>query len=576
MLNKLLRWLKRLVAVPQGESVVSEAVAKSGSGIPNNKDNLQPPQTDIASPPKDGANVVRWDWRYNGTRTEVGPPSELARLLLLGWVPEDLQIFGDFSLSRTRIRALPTLTTVHGNLDLGQCHRLKSLGQELQVHGNLRIGGKLESENYLPEELCGYIDRRVPIPQLPEHLRISGNLELRDCTELETLPDAMSIGRSVILRGCNKLYRLPSNWQINGNLEICGCRALTSLPPGLHIKGDLRLTSTMIHSLPDDLRLDGCLRLVDCAKLRELPPNLHVPGALVIHRGGLQGLPRGLKVGGSIRIYLAAHLKELPSDLDVKGSVVLQRCQLFERFPEGVRFGGNLSLHGCTALQELPRGLHVPGALDLTGCSQLTALPAGLRVGNPGQRPRSVRESKVLRLTGCSALSTLPVDLEADAVELTGSGVKDIPRKLEKRLILISRGVQVPAEVIFHPERLDPVQILREPNTELRRVMMERFGVDEILRRVAARVLDHDTDPGGVRQLIEIPAQESLATTVMMRTSGRRSPAPSVLRFLVCRCPSTGRQYILRVPPTTRTCRQAAAWIAGFDNPNSYNPIRET
>jgi hypothetical protein len=30
------------------------------------------------------------------------------------------------------------------------------------------------------------------------------------------------------------------------------------------------------------------------------------------------------------------------------------------------------------------------------------------------------------------------------------------------------------------------------------------------------------------------------------------------------------------VPPAMRTCHQAAAWIAGFDNPNDYRPILET
>jgi hypothetical protein len=40
--------------------------------------------------------------------------------------------------------------------------------------------------------------------------------------------------------------------------------------------------------------------------------------------------------------------------------------------------------------------------------------------------------------------------------------------------------------------------------------------------------------------------------------------------------PSTGRQYILRVPPNMETCHQAAAWIAGFDNPDDYHPLVET
>jgi hypothetical protein len=40
-------------------------------------------------------------------------------------------------------------------------------------------------------------------------------------------------------------------------------------------------------------------------------------------------------------------------------------------------------------------------------------------------------------------------------------------------------------------------------------------------------------------------------------------------------CPSTGHLHVLRVPPHMRSCRQAAAWIAGFDNPDDYQPIIE-
>ena len=35
-------------------------------------------------------------------------------------------------------------------------------------------------------------------------------------------------------------------------------------------------------------------------------------------------------------------------------------------------------------------------------------------------------------------------------------------------------------------------------------------------------------------------------------------------------CPSTGRQYIIRAPPTMSDCRQAVAWIAEFDDPDDY------
>ena len=102
-------------------------------------------------------------------------------------------------------------------------------------------------------------------------------------------------------------------------------------------------------------------------------------------------------------------------------------------------------------------------------------------------------------------------------------------------------------------------EVLAEPNVERRRVLLERCGYERFLREADAQILDMDGDRGGDRRLIRVP---------MVRDED-----------LVCvsvRCPSTGHPFILRVPPTMRTCRQAVAWIAGYDDPDQYQPAVET
>ena len=89
--------------------------------------------------------------------------------------------------------------------------------------------------------------------------------------------------------------------------------------------------------------------------------------------------------------------------------------------------------------------------------------------------------------------------------------------------------------------------------------MLERMGYGAFLSHADAIVLDSDEDPGGERRLLKVPQEND-----------------EDLLCLAVYCPSTARQYILRVPPTMRTCRQAAAWIAGFDNVDDYQPIAET
>ena len=102
-------------------------------------------------------------------------------------------------------------------------------------------------------------------------------------------------------------------------------------------------------------------------------------------------------------------------------------------------------------------------------------------------------------------------------------------------------------------------EILAESNSALRHVLLERFGLERFFSEANAQVLDIDRDAGGERKLLRVPiaGDEDLVCVLV-------------------HCPSTGRRYILRVPPTMKTCREAIAWTAGFDNPGLYRPLIET
>ena len=96
-------------------------------------------------------------------------------------------------------------------------------------------------------------------------------------------------------------------------------------------------------------------------------------------------------------------------------------------------------------------------------------------------------------------------------------------------------------------------------NTEVRRIMLERMGYEQFLSQVAAETVDEDQDAGGRRRLLRVHMKND-----------------EPLICLAVHDPSTGRRYLLRVPPTMGTCHQAAAWIAGFENPDYYYPVVET
>jgi hypothetical protein len=196
---------------------------------------------------------------------------------------------------------------------------------------------------------------------------------------------------------------------------------------------------------------------------------------------------------------------------------------LEHRAYEGMRVLGHLDLSGQPNLYELPEGLTCE-SLDISDCVNLTALPKGLHV--------------------------------TYWIEVAGCGITGLPSG--HGFSLLWRGVSVTDRIAFEPQSMTGQDILQLDNAELRRVMIERIGYETFIEQVGGLVKDKDSDPGGDRQLIQVPFDDDEPLMVLKVT-----------------CPSTGRIYVLRVPPYMRSCKQAAAWTAGFDNPNEYQPLVE-
>jgi hypothetical protein len=189
-------------------------------------------------------------------------------------------------------------------------------------------------------------------------------------------------------------------------------------------------------------------------------------------------------------------------------------------------------------------GIKVLGHLDLSGESNLYNLPENLTCGS-------------LDISDCVNLTTLPKGLHVTHwIELAGSGITSLPTG--HGFMLRWRGVQVSDQIAFESQSFTGQDILNLENVELRRVLIERLGYDTFLQQVGGLVRDRDQDAGGERQLVYVPFEDDEPLMVLKVT-----------------CPSTGHIHLLRVPPHMRSCHQAAAWIAGFDNPNDYHPLIE-
>ncbi|MGJ4950676.1 DUF6745 domain-containing protein [Bradyrhizobium sp. HKCCYLS20291] len=301
------------------------------------------------------------------------------------------------------------------------------------------------------------------------------------------------------------------------------------------------------------------------ALAKETGDDLHVSRLDASHAPDLTTVGHRIRCRDMILANTA--IEAIPDDVQVTQHLDVSNCRNLKRLPRGLKVG-RLTARTCLALETLPEGLNV-GYLDLTGCTALKTLPADLVVRHGALMlrgclhvpalPDSIRQIAHLDISGCPGITSVPPSLMVTAsIDVGGSGLTAMPPHLAD-VPIRWYGVPVDERIAFRPETLDVQEILGEHNAELRRVMMERFGFEQFMTKAKAEVLDRDRDSGGPRSLLRVavPNDEPLVCVSVI-------------------CPSTKRQFMLRVPPTMRSCRQAIAWTAGYDNPDDYQPMVET
>jgi hypothetical protein len=120
-------------------------------------------------------------------------------------------------------------------------------------------------------------------------------------------------------------------------------------------------------------------------------------------------------------------------------------------------------------------------------------------------------------------------------------------------------GVTVTEKTAVAPETLTVQEIDSEINLEVRRIMMDRFGISRYLMESNAEVLCEDQY--GTLYRKRMSGDEPL---VMVRVKNS-TPEPD----------GSFREYFLRVPPFMRTAKEAVAWTFNIEE-EQYHPEQET
>lgn len=279
--------------------------------------------------------------------------------------------------------------------------------------------------------------------------------------------------------------------------------------------------------------------------LKSLPRDLQCL-SLDAAQTGIEELPEGLQVEFKLDLTGCTKLKELPRGLKA-GSLVIAGCTSLAALPEDLEVSF-LNAEGCVNLTHWPESAHVScGAVNLIGCRSLKDLPA------------SLGPVSTLNLRGCTQIRELPPGMVVTSwIDIAGTGITGLPPSLEG-VRLRWRGVPVDSRIAFSPDSVQASEVMAEQNIERRRVLLERVGNERFIREAKAQIIHADRDAGGERRLLRVPM-----------------PGDEDLVVVHVRCPSTAREYLIRVPPKMRTCHQAVAWTAGFDDADDYKPVVET
>jgi len=104
-------------------------------------------------------------------------------------------------------------------------------------------------------------------------------------------------------------------------------------------------------------------------------------------------------------------------------------------------------------------------------------------------------------------------------------------------------GVHVDEQIVMNPQTQSIKQIRDEENEEIKRIRIERYGWDDYLIESGAELInERRNDVDGTNEYLFKTDDGMVA--------------------LMCICNSTGKEFILEVPPQTKTCREAQSWLS--------------
>lgn len=120
-------------------------------------------------------------------------------------------------------------------------------------------------------------------------------------------------------------------------------------------------------------------------------------------------------------------------------------------------------------------------------------------------------------------------------------------------------GVAVSKELYYSgPDDLDPGEVLKTENAQLRAALMRKIGPERLLKKLPFVACDAEGD----NQLLKADVDKIFTPDDQLRLRNRLDDQ---IAIAVLKCPSTGQIYYLRVPPRLNKVEHARQWLCGVD-----------
>ena len=123
--------------------------------------------------------------------------------------------------------------------------------------------------------------------------------------------------------------------------------------------------------------------------------------------------------------------------------------------------------------------------------------------------------------------------------------------------VYVLNGVTMPPYVVKTADQITVEKIEKEENVEVRRVMIQRYGIEKYIEDSGAREID--ADEFGVLYKKEQLSDEPIVVVKVVNSTPEPDGSPP-------------KHYFLRVPPYITTAKEAVAWTFDMEK-SEYQPV---